>query len=488
MDFHISWHLYRQKYRYKYLALYHALRDSIVNGTIPQGTRLPASRELADLYEVSRGVVSQVYEMLTAEGYLTSEVGRGTFVSFNYLEHQETTETVAPVTLSTWGRRVAPLVMTFPDPAQARELPPARFDLSYGSPDLHQFPFAEWNRLLYAAVRESADVVRERVPAQGYLPLREGLARHLRKARGIDAHPDDIVIVNGSMQAIGLLVHLLVDPGDPVAVENPGYLGSRRAIRAVGGVPVPATVDEQGLIPEDWEARLLFVTPSRQYPTGAVLSLERRQELLRWAMRRQAVIVEDDYDSEFRRKGRPIEPLKVLDGGGRVAYVGTFSKTLLSDLRVGYVVLPPALREPFAKARQLFEPHPTSLIQQRAIALFLNSGQYERHLRRMKRLYARKHRLFFGLLQEHLGDLFDFAESDAGLDVFGRWKRSAEEYRVFLDDCQQAGIRWSDETPLYLVDPEPSACFGFSHLSEEELVECVLEMAAIWQKTKNPAC
>jgi GntR family transcriptional regulator/MocR family aminotransferase len=142
MDFHVSWNIYRQKYRFKYLALYHALRDAIVNGTISQGTRLPASRELADLYEVSRGVVSQVYEMLTAEGYLTSEVGRGTFVSFNYLEHQETAETLAPVTFSAWGQRVAPLVMDRPDPADGQALPPARFDLRYGSPDLRQFPFA----------------------------------------------------------------------------------------------------------------------------------------------------------------------------------------------------------------------------------------------------------------------------------------------------------------------------------------------------------
>ncbi|MBL0387347.1 PLP-dependent aminotransferase family protein [Tumebacillus sp. ITR2] len=477
MQFQISWYLYVEKYRYKYLALYHALRDAILAGVLPYSTQVPSSRELAELYEISRGVVSQVYEMLTAEGYLAAEIGRGTFVSYQIDRAESEEQERPPILLSDWGQRIMGLRLR--DGVPAASYP---YDYTIGQPLADAFPFAEWNRALYASIREITEIEGEpKYEPQGYRPLREAIARDLRKSRGMTVQPEDVVIVNGSSQAIALVAHLLINPGDSVVMEDPTYGGIREAILAVGGVAEASPVDENGVIVRDWDSRLLFVTPGRQFPTGAVLSLERRQEILRWATQHNAVIVEDDYDSEFRRRGRPIEPLKVLDRHERVVYVGTFSKTMYADLRIGYVVLPSWLREPFCKARQLYEPRPTALVQQHALATFMNNGQYERHLRRMKRIYTRKHKVLWNALTDTFGELFDWAESDAGLHIFGRWKGTRENFQEFRNACLAAGVRFPDATGYY-DDPEatPAVCLGFPRLTEEELVTGVEIMQRVW--------
>ncbi|UUZ86620.1 PLP-dependent aminotransferase family protein [Paenibacillus sp. P26] len=225
---------------------------------------------------------------------------------------------------------------------------------------------------------------------QGDEQLRSAIAQMLRRSRGIAARPEHVAVTGGSMQAIALLAQLLVAPGEAAAAETPAFTGVRRAIAAAGGRCIDAAVDAQGIVPADWDAKALFVTPARQFPTGAVLSLERRQAPLRWAAEREAVIVEDDYDSEFRHRGKSLEPLKVLDRGERVVYVGGFTTTAPPHVRIGYAVLPPRLAGPFARALALYEPRPVNLLEQRALAAFMQSGEYERHLRRMKRIYSRK--------------------------------------------------------------------------------------------------
>lgn len=477
MNFQIPWNVYQQNHRYKSQALYHALRDAIVSGTLPYDSKLPSHRELAELYEVSRGVVAQVYDMLTAEGYLSSAVGRGTFVAYNHHHTPSPQPNTEPIQLSAWGRRL--LEVPF---RHLRHLAPAdiTYDFSIGRTDSSLFPYTEWNRTLYESVRTLANSQRQEAFASaGHYPLRESIARYLRRARGIEADAEDVVIVNGSMQAIALLAQLLVEPGDPVVVEDPCYRGIWQAIDAVGGTLLPSPVDTQGLQVDDWPARLLFVTPSRQFPTGSVLSLQRRQEILHWAARRHAVIVEDDYDSEFRHSGRPIEPLKVLNHDDRVVYIGTFSKTMFSDIRIGYVVLPRWLNTPFCKAQHLYEPHPTSLLQQQAVCAFMNSGHYERHLRRMKRHYSKKHKLCSQALQKHLGHLFDFVEGDAGLHIFGWWKGSLEAYESLRQRCRAQGIVWSDAGSYTLQPGKTGGCFGFAHLTEEEIIAGILAIAAI---------
>ncbi|MEC0211140.1 PLP-dependent aminotransferase family protein, partial [Paenibacillus ehimensis] len=248
------------------------------------------------------------------------------------------------------------------------------------------------------------------------------------------------------------------------------------AIRAAGGRCIDAEVDAQGIVPADWEARALFVTPTRQFPTGAVLSLERRQALLRWAYECEAVIVEDDYDSEFRHRGKSLEPLKTLDREERVVYVGSFTKTLLPDVRIGYAVLPPSLAQPFVRAQALYEPHPANLLEQKALAAFMASGEYERHLRRMKRIYSRKFALFMQMLTGELSDRFRFVESDAGLHIFGWWLGTEGEYLDYRAACEVRGVRWSEARVETETGARYGAYFNFPHLSEEQLRQGVERM------------
>ncbi|OPH48692.1 hypothetical protein BC351_09590 [Paenibacillus ferrarius] len=472
MDFHLPYYSYRIKYASKYAALYHALHDEILESRLTLHTKLPSSRELAALYGLSRGTVNQVYDMLIAEGYLKADVGRGTYVVYAGGGQRKTGGyEQKSIRLSDWARRVqeddrVPKIEG--NQGQASGQPVISFEV--GHPHMDEFPRELWNRGMYEQVRRMTESPQEEAHvAEGHYALREAIAQHLRRMRGIDAPPERIVIVNGSMQAIALLTQVLVNEGDPVIVERPGYQGAARAVRAAGGVPIHAAVDGQGLIPQPWKARLLFVTPSRQFPTGAVLGLERRQQLLRWAAEQGAVIVEDDYDSEFRHRGRPIEPLKVLDQEGRVVYIGTFSKTMLLDLRIGYVVLPEALLGAFVAAKRLYEPHPSGLLEQRSLAAFMASGGYERHLRRMRRIYASKFQLLQSLLQEHLSTLFDWVDCDAGLHVFGWWRGDAASYARYAAECRSLGVRWSDAASYGLLPEQAGACFGYAHLTEEEI-------------------
>ena len=508
MAFYLPFQVYLTRYPSKYAALYHALRDEIVGNKLKLHTKLPSSRELADMLGISRGTVNQVYDMLIAEGYLQADVGRGTFVVYADGHAMNKANAGKNIELSAWGMRVSEgergrgnvgkgavrdgvgeiagagkqgserdlegVTAGAREQGKVRDRAdePAGVEIAFvvARPQLDQFPREQWNRGMYEQVRRMTESPLEDAHiAEGHYALREAIALHLRRMRGIDAPPERIVIVNGSMQAIALLTQLLVNPGDPVVLERPGYQGASRAVLAVGGVPVHAAVDGQGLIPQPWNARLLFVTPSRQFPTGAVLGLERRQQLLRWAAEQGAVIVEDDYDSEFRHRGRPIEPLKVLDQEGRVVYIGTFSKTMLQDLRIGYVVLPEALHDAFVAAKRLYEPHPTGLLEQRSLAAFMASGGYERHLRRMRRVYASKFLLLQALLQEQLSTLFEWVDSDSGLHLFGWWRGDLRTYTAYAAACRAAGVTWTDASNYALPVGKAGACFGFAHLTEEEI-------------------
>lgn len=520
MAIYLPFQVYLTRYSSKYAALYHALRDEIVGYKLKVHTKLPSSRELADMLGISRGTVNQVYDMLIAEGYLQADVGRGTFVVYADSQAMHEANAGKNIELSAWGMRVSERVRGRGNmgkgavrdgvgkiagagergrerdregvTAGAREQgkvrdragEPAGVEIAFvvARPQMDQFPREQWNRGMYEQVRRMTESPQEDAHiAEGHYALREAIAVHLRRMRGIDAPPERIVIVNGSMQAIALLTQLLVNPGDPVVLERPGYQGASRAVLAVGGVPVHAEVDGQGLIPQPWNARLLFVTPSRQFPTGAVLGLERRQQLLRWAAEQGAVIVEDDYDSEFRHRGRPIEPLKVLDQEGRVVYIGTFSKTMLQDLRIGYVVLPEALHDAFVAAKRLYEPHPTGLLEQRSLAAFMASGGYERHLRRMRRVYASKFLLLQALLQEQLSTLFEWVDSDSGLHLFGWWRGDLRTYTAYAAACRAVGVTWTDAGNYALPVDRAGACFGFAHLTEGEIRQGVTLLRSIYE-------
>jgi len=517
----------------KHLALYQAIRDSIVDGRLPRGTKLPSTRALAASYGLSRGSVSVAYEMLAAEGYVNSSVGQGTYVAgaeeraprsgpgFSSTDALPA-GTMKPPRLSAWGSRLLqeaadkadkadmrPQVSggpSTPDEPHTRDASVAGGDRSDAESNIASagnfatsssvastgslssdtdivsflprgmgeqwFPWMSWKAAVSAEWRrrgpsEAAD----QGDAAGSAVLRRAIAGRLRRERGILCEAEDIVVTGGSMQAITLLAQLLLEPGKAAVVEDPCFSGMQRAVRASGAALLPAPVDRHGIVPDDWRADLLFVTPTRQFPTGAVLTYERRLALLEWAQRRGAWIVEDDYDSEFRWAGRPIEPLKSLDREARVVYVGSFSRTMRQEVRIGYAVLPSALREPFLLAKQLYETHPAGLTEQRTLADWMSQGEYDRHLRRTRRIF---HRLQEKLREELESlDLFDVHPADAGLLLFASWKGAPERYDRYSEACRMGGVSWGDGS-AYAAAPRPherTALFGFAHLDEDGIEE-----------------
>jgi GntR family transcriptional regulator/MocR family aminotransferase len=454
-------------------ALFEAIRAAILSGKIPLGTKLPSTRRLSEWYGVSRGSVNTAYDMLYSEGYVQAEVGRGTYAAYRPAVLKQpggAPDTKASIPLTSWAERLAPVPVPHRSKATTL-LPQDMIDLSFGSTDPDVFPMEAWKREVYTVIRELADRQYEDAFApHGHRALREAITQHLARERGIRTDPEHIMITNGSMQAIALLAMLLVKEGDHIVVENPSYSGIYRAVRSAGGRIISARVDEHGIVPDNWMARLLFVTPSRQFPTGAVLPLERRTALIEWASRREAIIVEDDYDSEFRWGGRPVEPLKTLDREGRVVYLGTFSKSMLVDLRIGYAVVPDALAEPFKRTKFLIEPYPSGIVEQRALARFMSSGGYARHLRRMQRICGRRLLYFRSRLEETAGDRFELYPTDAGLHLFARWLGGEESYAKLKRDAAEEGVRWTDGAGYWLDGKGPvSALFGFAHLKEHEL-------------------
>ncbi|MFK0524440.1 PLP-dependent aminotransferase family protein [Paenibacillus illinoisensis] len=468
----------------KMKALYHAVRDAIHDGNLVYGEKLPSTRELAASYHISRGTVNQVYDTLTAQGYLQSEHGRGTFVAYQAdLSHEEYQVKSCTHHLSAWGNRIQQLEQqTAQQTAQARDHSKENsevIDFSKYQPDLSKFPYDEWNNRLYAEIRHREENVihaSASVSSTGDPKLREAIAAYLRRMRGIHVDADHIAVTAGSMQAIALLTQLLADPGDHVVTESPCYVGISQAIMAAGAKLIEANLDGQGLVPQNWDARMLFVTPSRQFPTGEMLSLERRQTLLDWAHRRDAMIVEDDYDSEFRYRGMHVEPLKTLDKEGRVIYLGSFTKTLPFEVRLGYVVLPPTLADTFRKAQALYEPRPVNLIEQRALAAFMTSGQYERHLRRMNRLYSRKFHMLLKLLNQQLSTWFDWVENEAGLHVFGWWRGMPSAYEAFRASARSQGVHYSEVSSSTSDGIKVGIYLSFAHLSDAQIQEGVARL------------
>ena len=372
--------------------IYDLLRAQIADGTLPLGAPVPSTRALAAELGVSRTTVTAAYEQLAAEGFLVTSAGRLARVAGSPQTPAPSGKAAArrarPTPfLSAFGCRVADIGMPALPPAE-----PVRFDFLYGAVASRDFPTLAWRRAYQAQLlRPQASLYY--VPPEGDASLRRALQGYLGRARGLVCDAEQILVVHGSQQAIDLCARLLLDAGDAFVFEDPGYLMARRCFEATGARLLAIPVDEQGLdtsrLPQDERARLAYVTPSHQFPLGGVLPISRRQELLRWGQRHDAWIIEDDYDGEFRYGQRPIDALQAIDPDGRVIYVGTFSKALSPQMRLGYLVLPHELVSVFRQAKRLTDRHAPAL-EQRALASLIDSGAYERHVRRMRRENERR--------------------------------------------------------------------------------------------------
>jgi len=397
-------------------SLHAALREAIASGRLAPGLRLPSSRELAAQVGVSRNTAVAAYELLASEGWLESRGAGGSFVAELPRAAVQVSDraSVAPWADSRWLRGEGGV---WPPPVGGDPAPAYRFKT--GSPDIASFPFDVLRRLQTRALQAVAQAPARYADPQGVPALREAIAGHVSSSRAVACTADDVVITAGAQQAFDLIARVLVTPGQTLAaVEDPGYPPLHGALRAAGAQLAPVPVDREGLVVDALpaQARIVCVTPSHQSPLGVAMSLARRRDLLNWAAARQAVVVEDDYDGEFRYTSRPLDALKTLDRDGRVFYVGTFSKSMLPALRIGYVVAPAWAREGLVALKRVVDSG-TPALTQAAVADFIAEGHLLRHVRRMRGEYAERRRVLEQMLKRHLGEQADIYPAIAGLHL-----------------------------------------------------------------------
>ncbi len=474
--------LYRQVYR--------SLRAGILDGTLKPASRLPSTRSLTADARISRTTALLAYDQLLAEGYATARRGSGTYVAAELpgarpLPPPRVADAHAPLPrLSRYAER-----LLSPDhrglPRWTPRERPLPYDFRYGRPAFGDFPHALWRRLIARRLRSASARSLDYSPPEGLLDLREAIADYLRRSRAVACTADEIVVVNGSQQGLELVARLLLDPGSGVLLEEPHYAGARRAFAGAGARLVTAPVGLEGLdvtrLPGRLAAvRLAYVTPSHQFPLGVVMTAPRRLALLDWAARRGAYVVEDDYDSEYRHIGRPIESLQGLDRGGRVIYLGTFSKVLFPALRLGYLVLPRPLVRAFRAAKAIADTGSPTL-EQGALADFMREGHFERHLHRSRARASSRQRAMLAALAEHFGERVEVSGADAGLHLVA-WVRglAAEDLGELVASAARAGVGVYPVTPYFLKAPRRAGLLlGYAGLSENEIRRGIRQLAAV---------
>jgi GntR family transcriptional regulator/MocR family aminotransferase len=432
--------------------LHAQLKAAILDGRLAAGVQLPASRALAEQLSLSRNTAMAVYDLLLSEGHIVSRPGAGTFVA---------------------GTAPKPLPEPCASPRAA-----ALFNLRPGRPDTASFPFDIWGRLTGRALRRfSRATTNYREPA-GHPALREAIAGHLSFARALACAPEDIVVTVGAQQAFDLVARTLVAPGRTVVVEDPGYPAAREAFAAAGAKVVAVPVDREGLVvgalPEG--AALVCVTPSQQYPLGAALSPARREALLAYAARNEALIVEDDYGGEFRFEGPPQPTLRAQDRDGRVVYVGTFSQSLLPALRIGFVVAPERVRAALTAARERSDWHGPA-IEHATLAAFIAEGHLARHVRKMRRIYAERRAALLAALATHAEDLLDPIPAPAGLHITALL-RPPIDARGVVQRASALGVA-VDGLGVYAAGAAspPGLVLGFGQVEAARIDEAVRRLA-----------
>lgn len=457
--------------------VYEGIRAAILAGKLRPGERLPPTRVLAGQLSLSRMTVSDAYYQLRVEGYVLSRRGSGTYVAPNIQQgtlpgRTDSRAHSAPDLashLSPWGRRVG-TVSEHDNAATLRwDLPPYRV-----ADDL--FPWDTWEDATQRALAVHRQALASPAPPNGFGLLREAISGHVTQYRAVICSPDQVVIVTGSQQGLNLLAQLLLTQGDRAAVEDPGYPAARQALEVHGANVSRIPVDAEGISVEALaragRQRLVYVTPSHQHPTGATLSLSRRLALLELARRERTVIVEDDYDSEFRYEGSPVESLQGLDRSSLVIYAGTFSKSVLAGLRIGFVVLPDMLVDAFVGAKSLWDGG-TPMLEQAVLAEFITSGSFERHIRRMRRIYRARRDAFRAALDSSFGSAAKVGPCHGGLTAL----IEIESHRSADDISSRAakhGLAIRSATPYYAVAPDrPRFLIGFGGLPESEAPSAV---------------
>ncbi|HEV8193670.1 MAG TPA: PLP-dependent aminotransferase family protein [Ktedonobacterales bacterium] len=463
--------------------LYDALREAILRGQWRPGARLPATRTLASELGLSRTTVVTAMQQLVAEGYVDGRVGSGTYVAGTLPDTLLRAETVraavpslrpSPRALSHRGRTL----IAASDRVQGDVRPVRPFRT--GTPALDVFPWRTWGAIERRLARRDRATLRGYGNPAGYGPLRRAVADYLGAARAVCCEPKQVIIVPGAQQALDLVTRILLDPGDAVWFEDPGYHRARRALTAAGVELVPVPVDAEGLDvaaarARRRDARLAYVTPSHQFPLGVTMSLARRLALLQWADAMGGWILEDDYDSEYRYDGRPLAALQGLDTAGRVLYAGTFSKVLFPGLRLGYLVVPPDLVDAFAKARELIDLG-APILPQAVVAEFITAGHFARHLRRMRALYGERQAALIAASQRRLGGLLEMPLAETGLHFMG-WLPPDADDRLVAIAARKQGIEVMPLSSLTIEHASrPGLVLGYAPFDERQIEEGIARL------------
>lgn len=446
--------------------IYRQVLDAVVDGRLPAGSRLPASRDLAGTLGVARGTVATAYERLVAEGVLTSQVGSGTFVSDcpPAPAGSRSAARGGPRPRRIWSDLSAPL-----------DERPARYDFRTGSADPALFPLQAWRRLILRELQADRSTDLGRIDPTGQPALRAAIAGHIGRSRSVRTSPDDLLITHGAQQAFDLIARVLVAPGDVVAIEEPGYQAVRMLLTSHGAEIRGVPVDDEGLVVAALpaSARLVYVTPSHQLPLGRPMSLARRLALLEWAQKHDAVIVEDDYDSEFRHTSRPLEPLQALDRSGRVIYVGSLTKALMPTLRIGFLVAPASLQPALRTARLVTDRHGDTVVED-ALAAFIDEGLLGRHLRRATKEYSRRRDAVLTGLPAPL----QAVPSAAGLHVCARLPDGADSGAV-VTRAAALGVGVADLATYYFDVPAPGLVLWFGGIDAEDIPEGLRRLSTV---------
>ena len=471
-----------------YQQVYNAVRSRILSGDISEGQRLPPSRKLSKDLGVSRNVVLIAYDQLKAEGYAEASSGGGTraivpsgqSASLEAANAMTRNECGGEAQLSNLAKRAVRYWQVRQQQHQhiRNDL---TYDFRYGDVAVDQTTVKLWKRLTAAYLNKPSIDYGD---TQGTKALREAIAQYASRARGCHCDADQVCIVNGSQQALDIISRLFLDKDSTVVIEDPFYMGAKSAFEVAGAQVIPVAVDEQGIdisktTLADKDAKLIYVTPSHQFPTGAVMSLKRRMALLDWANNNNAFIVEDDYDSEFRYEGKPIGSLQGMDAQGRVLYVGTFSKVLFPALRLGYLILPKSLLQPALAVRWLTDRNST-VEQQLVLAQFIEQGHFERHLRRMRRRYSRQRQALLRSLEKVFGDHITVQGTNAGLHLLVWFHNICwDQYGWVEKQAVAAGVGIYSVNQFYNKSPTKlGLLMGYASLNESQIATGITRLGA----------
>ncbi|HBV39336.1 MAG TPA: GntR family transcriptional regulator [Erwinia sp.] len=448
-----------------------ALRQLITDGTLRRGEQLPSSRLLAVDLSLSRVTVEAAYAQLESEGCLLRQSGKGTFVATDLPAVRPARQATAVPRLSSRGRKIV-ASGGCDDP-----IFPQAF--AAGSPDLRAFPHDTWRRLVAQRLRHAPEKMMGYGAPQGLVGLREAVARYLAQARGVRSDAGQIIILTSSQQALQMLAMLLCDPGDTVWLEDPGYRGAYHAFNSAGATVGMLEFDDQGArIPDGPAAKLIYLTPSHQYPLGVTMSLTRRLAWLAYARAHGSWLIEDDYDSEFYYHTQPAPALQGLDKAGRVFYLGTFSKTLFPSLRLAYLAVPSALVDACCRMRGVMDGH-SALLMQAVTADFLDRGHFQAHLRLMRKLYGSRRELLLAELTSRLGDRLQPLDHQHGLQLTATLPNGGEER--LTHQALQAGLVLPRLSPLYQGSVRQEGwLLGFSALQPAEIVSAVEKLTRLF--------